>query len=297
MENLWSDGEALFFKQGDSICRYHISSNTLDTLVSNDNISYFRPITNLKVEWTQYSEDWISYVNSDKYNPNAYAEYGYYPGYGSNENATTLYMYNDETGISSLVTDENIDLISQVSTYATSNPTSVTINGKSVPLSGLETTKYFNTYNSGNSACPSHGNCSAGFCSCRTGLNRSGGDSIWCVGFAYHAYRTIWNNPYGTYSNFTAESSGLSFSNNSWGVYQVSTFFAQLDVGAMMIAQDRGGTYTVDQHAFVVTHIDGNGVWLYHANVGGNCKIAHTSITYENLVAQYESFGWVFDAP
>ena len=74
-------------------------------------------------------------------------------------------------------------------------------------------------------------------------------------------------------------------------------YFTNMEPGAMMIPQKRGGTYERDQHAFVITKVTSSGLWIYHANVDSNCDIAYNLLTFQNLITYYETLAWIFLAP
>ncbi|MBQ2915752.1 MAG: hypothetical protein IJE51_03070 [Clostridia bacterium] len=296
VKTLWTDGEALFFQHGNSICRYHIPSKILDTLVTSNYISNFKPITNLEIAWSEYTIEWLKYYHSEEYDPDAFAMYGMYPGFGSEITTTKIYddetnsIYNSSYKLSSLNTSSYNN-----SVYST--PTSVIINNKTVPLNEYPVGNFFSDSKEEECTCNPHSASVCPFtgtCGCEFGYNPSYGKCIMCVGFAYTAYREIWDIE-GT--NFPSRENDFSFSNNSWGIYQLGMFFGETSVGSVMLPQDRGGEYGRDQHAFVLTKVTSDGIWIYHANVNSKCDIQHDYKSYEELAEVYGMMAWIYEAP
>lgn len=293
IKNLWTDGIALFFQQGDSICRYHIPSKTLDILVTAENITYFRPITNLKIEWSEYTDEWISYVNSDNYVEDGFALYGMYPGFEGEQIVSKTY---DDSNKTIAVLNREMEFAdaeySLDSIKAT--PVSVSVSrNRGIPLSEYPVGSYFS--DSKTAECTCHdGTCSStGSCNCAVGRNRSGGSCIQCVGFAYTAYRTLWNRPTANFSTFVTETPSVSFSTSSSDLAALKSFFESLDTGTMMIAYKRNG----GQHAFMVAYTEGNNVAVYDANVNANCDICYRFVSAQYLQSTYSTFDYIYQAP
>ena len=63
-----------------------------------------------------------------------------------------------------------------------------------------------------------------------------------------------------------------------------------------MIGRKRGGD-TDDEHAFVVTYVDGGRVAVYEANVGDNCEISYRFVSVAYLQGAYEFFYYIYQEP
>lgn len=293
IQNLWTDGEVLFFQQGNSICRYHIPSKNLDVLVTAENITYFRPITNLRIEWSEYTDEWISYVNSEKYVEDGYALYGEYPGFEGER--LIAKSYNDSNK-SITVLNREMELVD--SAYSIDSvkdiPVSVSNGTRSgIPLSAYPVGSYFSESRTTECTCHNDNCYLDGSCDCEVGRNRSGGNCIQCVGFAYTAYRTYWHQPTANFDTFVTETPSVSFTTSSSDLVALKSFFESLDTGTMMIGYKRDGS----QHAFLVTYTSGDNVAVYDANVGGNCKIAYRFVTVQYLQSTYHTFDYIYQAP
>lgn len=289
-----SDNLLYYVVGGKYICRYFIPSNKRDVLVEDTDIAYIKPFSNYYIEWSNRTEKWSAYINSDLYDENEFSLTGHYSGYDEDDGFVIYKSFDWKNKDVCEITNIHYEFETRSSDVSTS----VTINNKTVPLSSYPTTHYFSI--SGASPCSCHSTCGNTYnsCDCKTGINRSGGYCKQCVGFAYTAYRTIWGVT-GTGSSFTSESSGLSnVSNSTTGLNQLTSFFSNLDIGSMMIATKRDGS---GQHAFVLTNYVSavNIVWLYDANGTGNadCDIAHRAFSMQEILTKYSSFGWVFEAP
>lgn len=296
IKNLWTDGEALFFQKGNSICRYHIQSKTLDILVTSENIVYFRPFTNLEVKWTEYTDEWIEYIESDKYVEDSFALYGTYIGF---EGEMITYKSYDDSSKRIINLDQEIEFVDSKFSLSSIKeiPRAVSVNrGKIIPLEEYPVGSYFSDTLTNPCTCNPHGSnyCPiSGSCGCRAGINRTGGSCIQCIGFVYTAYRTIWDQPTADFSTFVTETPSVSFTDNSYGLAQLKTFFESLDWGSMTIAPKKGG----GQHAYMIAYVDGDRVAVYDANVNSKCDICYRFVSFEYLHETYASFGYIYQRP
>ena len=87
ISNIFATSELVWFKSEDSIFRLHYPSGTLEKIYTNENIVYYRPITNYSFRYDIYSEKWIEYLESGG-NPHEQVLFA----------MTKTYIYNSNTG-------------------------------------------------------------------------------------------------------------------------------------------------------------------------------------------------------
>lgn len=64
IECFFAMDELIWLQCGTSIYRLHLSSNTLDKVYSNENLAWFKPISNYSVVCNIYTENWIEYIEN-----------------------------------------------------------------------------------------------------------------------------------------------------------------------------------------------------------------------------------------
>ncbi len=64
ISSIFGTPELIWMKIGDSIYRLHRSSGILDKLYSNENIAWYKPISNYSIKCDIYTDKWLEYIES-----------------------------------------------------------------------------------------------------------------------------------------------------------------------------------------------------------------------------------------
>ena len=294
ISNLYCDQYALYFIMDSTIFRYFINEEKLDTILYNDCLISFIPITNQVIEWNCYSKDWLDYLR-DTHDLENHCEI----------KTDTVFSYDLRTGKSTPIDDFTFNKELE-RTLEDVPATRITINGHAIPHSSYGGYTYF-SYNS--TGCTCHDtSCSISgpLCDCRRAYNTTGsGNAIQCHGFGCFIYRYIWNLSSTQAFPSSKYVGGITLSSNtSVAAAEAETYIESLNPGALIRFTKRSNTnkHTIILVACNQTSSSGatNCLIVYHGNAGtgvyaSKCTVMYQYMTFDYIAQKYSSIDYAYN--
>ncbi len=280
-KEFYPGSDLIYFRKGNTVYRLHRESNTTDSIFTNNNMSFFSPISNYKIQYMEYTPEAMTFLNDggELYDEEAYITW---------ENT---YNYNSITDSVEFISPEDLDfpgtdypsvddyfqltheieqpIISPFVSHYTSYST--TINGKSIPLSSYGIGVFLNA-NSSTTACTHHtvtdvSSCNInGSCGCKYI-----GGGIQCTGFAKYVYNTLFGSyTYGTYFSGT----------NTNTASNAKSFFDSVSLGTRISSSG---------HVMILVKKGTDYVDIYHANYRNPCEVTVTKFTHTEFASKYKT--------
>lgn len=257
INQLYVNDDLIFYLMDNAIYRYHIDSKTTDSIVQNDDIYFFYPYSNFVVEW----------------------------GDGNGE------VYRLDLKTRSLVSNsiDEYAFIEEINLNSASSSTA-SVHGESLPLNAYNSGSYYTK--TGNKCKPvSEGGCHLAGEICKNNVGTcpnckdyNGGAQ--CLGFAHYVYKQIWgvdvdketDKNTQTYNTSSAPAARAAL----WG----------LPSGTHVRVE---GPHT-DGHSIIIANVTSTGVYFYHANGSGKCKVEYEYLTFDDYRKEYTAILFTYDA-
>ena len=269
--------ELVFYVINEKMYRYHISSKTTDYVCETPDIEFFKVISNNEVNWWKMNPEWsIEYLETDTI-PMYHFYYtslmdsvvnrqvGAYEREAQTKKSDSL--HGKYAAVYPFAVEASILKGFKYKTTA-ALASSYTINNVSIPLSNLQSGKYYNILDPNNppstvfattSPCTYHAN---GVVTTRCA---SYNGSRQCAAFGMYIYNAIFGSlPSATTYNYNFTSSGA-----------VASYLSARCAGAMIRVKNNG-------HSIIIAKVDisGQKVVIYDANSDNMCKIDLREISF-----------------
>ncbi len=263
IDRLYVNDELIFYQMDNSIYRYYIESGITDCIVEADYIYFFYPYSNFVVEWG-VGDNIVYRVDTSAVNS--------VDGTGTT-NTTTLDEYT-------FIEEIHANAVSSSSTY---------VNGQTIPLTDYPNGSYY-TKTGEKCKQEANGGChrSGGVCKYDIGACpncKSYNGAAQCMGFAHYVYKQIWGvdtNKNEKHNRNTGTGSAAAAREFLWGISSGT----ELRVT---------GPHTTG-HSIIVANITDSGVYIYHANGDGTCKVEYEYFTFSNFASEYSYIQYSYDA-
>ncbi len=274
ISDIFVTDELIWFRLKNSVFRLHRDSNTLDKIYSNDDLAWYKPISNYSIKCDIYTEEMKLYIeNGGSINDDFY----FVP--------TVTYLYNSQTKVL-LKADEIVNNENTISTFALKatngsdySSYKTSIKGVDIPLSNYPIGIYLNQ--SRTSPCSHHSTknvdaCSTtGSCGCTYLGSSTLGYGIQCLGFAKKVYGDIYG---------AKKGESLSFSSVN-SLERAESIFSDLHPGAYIRADGK--------HSLIFLQNTNDGADFYHANFRKPCRVDVTNFTYSEIAEMYSNLSIV----
>lgn len=276
VKNLYADKDLIWFRIGGTVYRFHRNSEVLDEIYTNDDLIFFRPLSNFSFTFDVYSDDWIEYIKNGG-NPKEIVDFNERDTFIFDVRRQSLTEYNNDEILGyNFPNIENSNTSRTIYHYPSY---SISIKGKDIPADDYPIGSYLNN---NNGPCQHHtttnnDNCSiTGSCGCKKlGGSSSLGTGIQCNGFAKEIYGYLFGKSQGTYSSNVDTSSEIKAKNELMDLHP-------------------GAHIKSNGHSLILIKTTSTFAVFYHANYEEACKVSITRFDYSDFKTEYPSLN-VYD--
>lgn len=257
IDQLYVNDDIIFYLMDNAIYRYHINSQTTDRIVQDDYIYFFYPYSNFIVEW----------------------------GDGNGK----VCRINLRTRGSVPAYIDEYTFIEEISSTSTSS-TSAYVHGTSLPLSTYPNQSY---YTKTGFACKKvsaggcHNNshvCTYAIGTCANCKDHNGGAQ--CLGFAHYIYKQIW----GFDVNKDTDKNTKTYNTSTTPSARNALWNLPSGTHARVTGPNTNG------HSIIIANVTSDGVYIYHANGSGGCKVEYGYLSFDQYRQEYTAITFTYDA-
>lgn len=267
IENLYADKSLIWFRVENTIYRFHRKDKVIDCFPVNEDLLFFKPLSNFSFIFDTYSEEWLEYLENGGKTEDM-VDFNERRTFIFDVNTESANEYNEEKEISGYnIASEGI---SNYSSYSGS------IKGKAIPYSKYPIGSYIREYS--NAPCSHHTTtnndaCSKnGDCGCKVlGNTSSLGSGIQCNGFAKEIYGYLFGKSQGDYY------SKIDTSTKSKAKIELMDLHPEAYIRAD------------EKHSLILIKATATQADFYHANFEEACKVSITSFNYSDFSNKYKS--------
>lgn len=250
IDKIYANEDLIFYLANNTIYRYHIESRKTDILVTDDYIHYFYPYSNYVIEF----------------------------GDGDGE----IYRLTSTGELVIKTPIENYSFLEENNSTIITSRAPVNVHGRILPLTEYDDGEYFTQ--SGNAcALLSNGGCHEPGHACSKNLNTCNNcitynDAAQCFGFAHYVFNKIWGYDVDHSTDRHYHDEDID------SIPSAKNFLWNCPSGTHLRVT---GPHTMG-HSIIIADVTTSGVYIYHANGHGNCRVDYEYMSFYTFIDNYD---------